>query len=273
MMTLAAFAASGGLLFILLDSQLRLTASPYLGAIWRAVPAIGGAAVLAYLETIRDRALTICANPAAKVFSVIILIAVLAATVATIPVWVTVRPGSRILVDGRYSPPTPGSSFQQLDLTGLTNHRITVSEKGPNGEVYSDEIDMGPLDVLVLWLRRQQPSSDKYRIGTSRRLSVDAGGAAHFVYVSGNDFPEFYLRGIRRDGSVTRRGDSSTVAFQLDPRTGMSPKVRVPVGRYRVRVDGLPCQGAKDDSVVVFEQQDQRIDFAGACAEIGSNNP
>jgi hypothetical protein len=89
---------------------------------------------------------------------------------------------------------------------------------------------------------------------------------ARFLYIKGTGFPEFYLREIARDAHVSQKGDTTVVAFQLDARTGMSEYVRVPVGRFRVRVDSLPCPTAPLETEVTFASADKTIDFTLPCA-------
>lgn len=267
--TLAAFAASGTLLFMLFDAELRLTNSPHLAAIWHAVPVIGGVAVFSYLERLRAWCLERCAKRSVKVLAAIILGAFVAMTVVKFPLTLTIQPRSRIVVDKTFRPLKPGTTSQTIHLTGLTSHQIAVTEMGSEGDLYSDTIDVSPVDMLTLLGRLKRSGIDDFRIVSSRNLFVDTGGAAHFVYVSGTTFPKFYLRGIRSVADVKRRGDTTIVAFQLEGVDGMSSiPMRVPMGTYRVTVDSLPCPSdrGRRDSVVTFGFQDQSIDFASGCS-------
>jgi hypothetical protein len=265
--TLGAWAASATLLFILLDAELRLTDSPHLSAVWHAVPVVGGVAVFSYLERLRDWCLRHCAKRKVKVAAGLTFAALVALTVVKFPVVLMIQPGSRIVVDKAFQPLEPGTTSQTLYLTGLTSHQIAVTEIGPEGDVYSDTIDVSPADMLRLLGGWRRAEVDDFRVGSSRKLSVDTGGAARFVYVSGTAFPEFYLRGIKSVAAVKRNGDTTTVAFQLDGGGGMSPPVRVPMGTYTVRVDSLPCPVSlgRRDSVVTFGFKDESIDFLSGC--------
>jgi len=263
--TLAAYAATASLLFLLLDGQLQVSHSPQLQAIWRAVPAMGGVVVLSYLEAFRSSCLRVCGKWWVKVIGFGALAAVLAVSVGTFNLKVAVPPGSRVTVDDTYSPRVPGTDIQTIRVKGLGSHRIRVSEKGSDGEVYMDEIDISPTDMLRLWARTPTSLKDEYRVASSRRLSVNAGGAARFLFVSGRDFPEFYLRSIEREANVQRPGDTTIVTFQLLPENKLLPKVRVPIGKFRVAVDSLPCTTAPRSAVITFGSHDETFDFAEAC--------
>lgn len=197
--------------------------------------------------------------------AVISLAAALGITVISLPVPLTVTPGSRIIVDSIFKPAKSRTASQVVWLRGLAFHRIEVVEKTENDE-FLDTVEVGPWDIARLWWNHgfhSGSSPDRYRLVTTRSFAVKSVGTARFVHVSGSDFPEFYLRNIERDAQVERTGDTTTVSFQLYPRPGMSEWMRVPAGEYRVWLDRSPCGDAGADTrVVAFGTEPTQINFA-----------
>jgi hypothetical protein len=263
--TLLVFAAAGSLFFMFVDDAFHITHSTALVTLWHVLPAVGGAAILSYLDGFRGWCLKVCKKLGVQLLSLFLLAVALGLTVISLPIPLTAIPGSRIIVDSVFKPATAGTSTQVVRLRGLAFHRVEVVEKTENDE-FSDTVEIGPADIFRLWWKhaiRPDSALDPYRLVTSRSFAVNGGGAARFVYVSGPDFPKFYLRNIERSAEVERRGDTATVSFQLYPRDGMSEFMRVPAGKYRVWLDRSPCPDPAGDTVVAeFGTEPTQINFA-----------
>ena len=263
--TLLVFAAAGSLFFLFVDDAFHITHSAALLTLWHVIPAVGGVAILSYLDSLRDWCLRVCEKWWVQLSAVILLAIASGLTVISLPIPLTAIPGSRIIVDSVFKPATAGTSNQIVWLRGLAFHRIEVVEKTENDE-FLDTVEVGPWDIARLWWNhgiRPDSALDPYRLVTSRSFAVNGGGVARFVHVSGSDFPEFYLRNIERDAQVERTGDTTTVSFQLYPRPGMSEWMRVPAGEYRVWLDRSPCPDPAGDTVIVkFGTEPTQINFA-----------
>ena len=263
--TLLVFAAAGSLFFLFADDAFHITHSAALLSLWHIVPAVGGVAVLSYLDSLREWCLRVCEDWRVQVLAGFSLAVALGMTVISLPVPLTAIPGSRIIVDSVFKPATAGTSNQVVWMRGLAFHRVEVVEKTENDE-FSDTVEVGPADVVRLWWKhgiRPDSALDPYRLVTSRSFAVNGGGVARFVYVSGRDFPRFYLRNIERSAEVERSGNTATVSFQLYPRIGLSEFMPVPAGEYRVWLDRSPCPHPGGDTVVMkFGAKPTQINFA-----------
>jgi hypothetical protein len=276
LVTLLVFAAAASLFFLFLDDALHLTHSRALLSIWHVLPAVGGAAVLSYLDSLRAWCLRVCANRLVQFASVLSLALALGITVISVPVPLTVTPGARIFVDSIFKPAKSRTSNQLIWLRGLAFHRVEIVEKTAKEE-FADTVEVGPLDIVRLWWNRgvhHGSSLDPYRLVTTRQFSVDAGGVAKFVYVAAPDFPKFYLRNIKRDAQVEHDGNFTTVSFQLYPREGKSEFMRVPAGEYRVWLDRSPCRDSRGDTLVAtVGAEPTLINFTGCRPNVSSGQP
>jgi hypothetical protein len=261
-LTLAAMAIDVTLLYVLLDGQLRLSKSPVITIAQTVMPAIGGAALIAYLDESRRAVVAACRHWQVKIaaFGLVIVLGIV--TIVPLSYYVHVPRGATVTVDSLVQMLRPDASLQRLVVHGLGTHHLVVSEHRKLGDV-SEEVAIGAIDVLRSMQRAyagangEQPSIQLPVLVAPYRFD----GSTHLV-VTGR-FSELYLRSARKHAWVNDSiPERTSVWFPLPPGNGIAKAVQVPAGTwYHFRLYPTPCEGAVIDARLTTERQTLSYDL------------
>jgi hypothetical protein len=242
--TLAVLALDATLIYMLAESQLRFSESALLAAAKTVVPAIGGVAFVAYLETIRDALISLCKHWQTKVAAIAVGVVLLVATVAPLPLNISVSPRSQVTVDGIGSEPLkPNQTSQVVHVRGFGPHQLIVSEQVVGDVPLVDTIDIGALDMFrSLRSGDSIAASSPYIISAARRVSAFQRDTTRYLVVSGK-FPDLYLRRMRHLAWVEDADPANvSVWIPLSEKSGYGRPVPVPEGVFTFRLVPQMCE-------------------------------
>lgn len=245
--TLTMLAIDATLLFVLADSQLRLSNSLIFNAIRTFVPTIGGVALVTYLEEIRNALVAWCRHWEMKLFAFTIAVFLIGATMWELPLHVVANPVAHITVDSVSQMLEPGTRLQRLFVRGLGPHRLVVTEERDNQKPVVETIDIGALDV---W-RSMRAGRDTAR---NAHQSIEASGLVKTLeypqsrfFVATGHFPEMYLRRMRHVAWIDEE-DSSHVSIWFavhSADTAYGTARPLPMGEFTLRLQPPPCAHAR----------------------------